>query len=178
MALQPPAQACATTLYDRHKPQQLSFVFIPTHSLAGNYVPDIRAVKDLLDPGANYFHTIAPSYLPAALASMLSPPTDSDPFAWATALPPPTQIWIDPNSIGFAEYVAFSEVVPMEESPLKARSMMAAAVAAGVQIGLIAGGLTPYVLLTIPAGIILCAASVVFGTALGDKVSKLIGGRG
>jgi hypothetical protein len=52
---------------------------------------------------------------------------------------------------------------------------MAAAVATGAKIGLIAGGATPYVLLTVPVGIILCTAGVLFGPALGDKVSKLIG---
>jgi hypothetical protein len=175
MDLQPPAQLFATTLYDRHQPQQLSFVFIPARSMANGLVPELNAVKDLIDPSAHFFRTIAPSYLPAALASLLSPPAPANPFSWADALPPAGSVFIHPNSIGFAEYVAFSEVVPLEESPLRSKSLMAVAVATGTKIGLIAGGATPFVLLTVPVGIILCTAGVIFGPALGDKVSKLIG---
>jgi hypothetical protein len=43
------------------------------------------------------------------------------------------------------------------------------------RVGLIAGGVKPFVLPTVPAGIILCTAAVVFGPALGAKVRKLIG---
>jgi hypothetical protein len=175
MDLQPPAQLFATTLYDRHQPQQLSFVFIPARSMANGFVPELNAVKDLIDPNAYFFRTIAPSYLPAALASLLSPLAPPNPFSWADALPPAGSVFIHPDNIGFAEYVAFSEVVPLEESPLRSKSLMAVAVATGTKIGLIAGGATPFVLLTVPVGIILCTAGVIFGPALGDKVSKLIG---
>jgi hypothetical protein len=175
MELLPPAQLFSTTLYDRHQPQSLSLVFIPTRSLAVGISRDLNSVKDFVDPNANFFHTIAPSYLPAALASLLVLAAAPDPFSWAQQLPPPGQVWIDPNSIGFAEYVAFAENLPFEESPLKSKSLMAVAVATGAKIGLIAGGATPFVLLTVPAGIILCTAGVVFGPALGEKVSKLIG---
>jgi|HubBroStandDraft_6_1064221.scaffolds.fasta_scaffold141264_2 hypothetical protein len=175
MNLEPPDQLFATTLYDRHQPQQLSFVFIPTRSMANRFVPELSVLKDLIDPNANFLRTIAPSYLPAALASLLSPPAPSNPFSWADTPPPVGYVFVDPNSIGFAEYVAFSEVVPFEESPLRSKSLMTLAVATGAKIGLIAGGATPFVLLTVPAGIILCTAGVIFGPALGEKVSKLIG---
>ena len=176
MDLQPPAQLFATTLYDRHQPShQLSFVFIPARSIANGVVLELNAIKYLIDPKANFFRPIAPSYLPAALASLLSPQAPSNPFPWADALPPAGSVFIHPNSIGFAEYVAFSEVVPFEESPLRSKSLMAVAVTTGAQIGLIAGGAGPFVLLTVPVGIILCTAAVIFGPALGDKVSKLIG---
>jgi hypothetical protein len=69
MKLEPPDQLFATTLYDRHQPQQLSFVFIPTRSMANRFVPELGVVKDLIDPNANFLRTIAPSFLPAALAS-------------------------------------------------------------------------------------------------------------
>jgi hypothetical protein len=77
MDLQLPAQVFSTTLYDRHQPQSLSFVFIPTRSLADGISTDLNSVKDILDPAANFFHTITPSYLPAALASLLADPADS-----------------------------------------------------------------------------------------------------
>jgi hypothetical protein len=43
------------------------------------------------------------------------------------------------------KYVAFSESLPIEESPLRSKSLMAAAVATGAKIGLSAGGATPFV---------------------------------
>jgi hypothetical protein len=138
-------------------------------------VPEISEVKNLVAPAANYFYTISPSYLPAALASLLSRASQPDPFSWAATQQPSGQIWIDPNSIGFAEYVAFCEFIPIEESPLRSKALITAAAATGAKIGLIAGGTTPFVLVTVPVGIILCTAGVIFGQALGEKVSKLIG---
>jgi hypothetical protein len=123
--------------------QQLSFIFIPARSVSGNFLTDLNAIKDFIDPVANFFRTIAPTYLPAALASLISSPAPLNPFFWVDMLPPEGSIWIHPNSLGFAEYVAFSEVVPVEESPLRSKSLMAAAVATGAKIGLIAGGATP-----------------------------------
>jgi hypothetical protein len=176
MDLLPPAQVFSTTLYDRHQPQQqLSFVFVPTRSMKDGNVPDLSVIQNLIDPNATVFY-IPPTYLPAALSSMLANPTASNPFSSVMhSTQTLGQVWVEPNSFGFAEYVAFSEVVPFEESPLRSKSLMAAAVATGAKIGLIAGAGTPFVLLTVPAGIILCTAGVVFGPALGEKVSKLIG---
>jgi hypothetical protein len=174
MDSQPPAQVYSTTLYDRYQQQQLSFVVIPKRSMPNQYIPNISEVKSTVAPGANYFYEIPPSYLPAALASLLTP-SEPDPFSWAATQPQPDKIWIHPNSIGFAEHVAFSEFIPIEESPLRSTALITAAAATGAKIGLIAGGVTPFVLLTVPAGIILCTAGVIFGQALGDKVSKLIG---
>jgi hypothetical protein len=76
--------------------------------------------------------------------------------------------------LGFAEYVAFSEVIPIEASPLTSKSLLTIAVGVGAKIGVIAGGATPLVLVTVPAGIILCTAGVIFGPALGQKLAKLI----
>jgi len=175
MNLNPPAQLYSTTLYDRHQPQQsFSFIFIPARSLTDSHVPDLSVVQGMIEPNATYFKTIAPSFLPAALASLL-PPEQPNPFSWAETVPTGTPIWIHPNAVGFAEYVAFSEAPPFEGSPLRSRSLMAIAVGAGVQIGLIAGGGTPLVLVTVPAGIVLCTAGVVLGPALGKKVGQLIG---
>jgi hypothetical protein len=174
MTLFPPAQTFTTTLYDRHQPQSLSFLVIPARSIKNETVPGLEVVKDILEPDAKDFQTVPVSYLPAALASLLGE-TGPDPFAWAKPLPPlGAPIWIHPNSVGFAEYVAFAELIPFEESPLKAKSIMAIAAAAGVKIGLIAGGPTPLVLLTVPAGIILCTAGAAFGPALGQRLAKII----
>jgi hypothetical protein len=142
--------------------------------MSNQNVPDINEVKNLVAPAANYFYTVPPSYLPSALASLLSRPSEPDPFSWAATQPPQGQIFIDPKSIGFAEYVAFCEFIPIEESPLRSKALITAAASTGAKIGLIAGGTTPFVLLTVPVGIILCTAGVIFGQALGERVSKLI----
>jgi hypothetical protein len=171
-----PAQVFSTTLYDRHQPQQqLSFVFVPTHSTKDGNVPDLNVIQNLIEPNASVF-SIPPTYLPAALASMLANPQVPNPFTSViSASQTLGHLWVEPNSFGFAEYIAYSEVVPFEESPLRSKSLMTLAVATGAKIGLIAGAGTPLVLLTVPAGIVLCTAGVVFGPALGEKVSKLIG---
>jgi hypothetical protein len=176
MDLQPPAQVFSTTLYDRHQPQSLSFVFVPARSMKDGVPKDLYGVKDLVDPNAYYVREIPPSYLPAALASLITMPShaQANPFSWAEQLPSPGTIWIHPNSLGFAEYVAFSEVIPIEASPLTSKSLLTIAVGVGAKIGVIAGGATPLVLVTVPAGIILCTAGVIFGPALGQKLAKLI----
>jgi hypothetical protein len=45
---------------------------------------------------------------------------------------------------------------------------------ARAKVGLIAGGSTPFVLLTVPTGVILCTAGVIFGPELGQKLAKLL----
>ena len=109
-------------MYDRYQPKSLSFAFVPARRIPTGQFNELSAVKDLIDPNATFFLPITPSYLPAALASMRAQPSDQNPFSWATPLPQvPGQIWIDPNSVGFAEYVAFSESLPIEESPLESK---------------------------------------------------------
>src|SRR5438128_28286 len=108
MALELPAQLYATTLYDRHQKQSLSFVFLPASSLHNGYVPPLDQLWYQLEPTATYRREITASYLPAALASLLS--SDStNPFAWVdqaptNVVPAGAPIWIHPNSLGFAEY--------------------------------------------------------------------------
>jgi len=69
--------------------------------------------------------------------------------------------------IDFAAHIANDSVIPFEHSPLGAESLtniasMAARVGGagvGTAIGYVAGGPTPYLLITVPLGIILCGAS-------------------
>jgi hypothetical protein len=174
MDLQPPAQVFSTTLCDRYQSQSLSFTFVPARSMQNSITPDLYTAKNLIEPTANYVYEIPPSYLPAALASLLADEPQGNPFSWAEQLPGPGTVWVPPNSLGFAEYVAFAELIPIEGSPLASKSLLTVAVGLGAKIGLIAGGATPLVLLTVPPGIILCTAGAVFGPALGQKVAKLI----
>jgi hypothetical protein len=173
MELLPPTQIFSTTLYDRYQPKQVSFIFIPKHSLKDQNIPELDAIQKVIEPYANVSY-IPPTVLPAALSSMIANPREPNPFREIVPRVP-GQLSVDPNSYGFAEFVAYSEVVPFEESPLRAKSLMAVAVAAGSKIGSIAGGATPFVLVTVPTGIILCMVAVEFGPALGDKLRRLLG---
>src|SRR5436309_6863632 len=98
MDLLRPAQVFSTTLYDRHQPQQkLSFVFIPERSMKDGKVPDLSAVQSLIEPNAAVFY-IPPTYLPAALASMLANPGAPNPFTSVIfSAQNPGQLWVEPN---------------------------------------------------------------------------------
>jgi hypothetical protein len=74
---------------------------------------------------------------------------------------------ISANELEFAGYVANAPIVPFEHSPLGADSLINIAANAakvgslgvGASVGLVAGGHTPYILITVPLGIVLCGAS-------------------
>lgn len=189
MSLEPPTKFFSTTFYDRYQPQRLSVIFVPTRSLPGGEPPNLDVLAPLLAPAARRRQEVSASYLPTALASLLSLPqgtpgvASDDPFQWldsvppgAALLPPNAVVWgITPASLGFAEHVSFSEAIPVEESGLKGTALITLAATTGAKIGLIAGGMTPFVLITVPAGMALCTAAVIFGPELGEKLSKLLG---
>ena len=174
MNLEPPDQLFATTLYDRHQPQQLSFVFIPTRSLANRFVPELSVIKDLIDPNANFLRTIAPSYLPAASFAAIAP---SD---------------VKPVFVGRHTAASGVCIRRIQQHRLRGirslfRSGAFRRVSFTIEISYDVGrshrreywshsrwshSVRPS---TVPAGIILCTAAVIFGPALGEKVSKLIG---
>jgi hypothetical protein len=89
----------------------------------------------------------------------------------------------------FAEYVSYARVIPFEQSPLGAESLAAIAanavkggtVTIGATIGFIAAGPTSLLLITVPAGIILCGAAVSFSKWIEENRSviwsKLLGVR-
>jgi hypothetical protein len=93
------------------------------------------------------------------------------------------------NYIRFSEYVSYARVIPFEQSPLGAESLAAIAanavkggtVTIGTTIGFMAAGPTPLLLITVPAGIILCGAAVSFSKWIEENRSviwsKLLGVR-
>jgi hypothetical protein len=74
---------------------------------------------------------------------------------------------ISANELDFAGYVANAPIVPFERSPSGADSLINIAantakvgsLGEGASIGLVPGGHTPYILITVPLGIVLCGAS-------------------
>ncbi len=85
----------------------------------------------------------------------------------------------------FAEYVSYADVVPFESSPLSPDSLgkiltagSGAGIGAGVAI-MVAGGPTPLLFITVPAGMIVCGAAMGVSEALQKglryKILKLMG---
>jgi len=173
MDLEMPARYFATTLYDRYQQQSLSFVFLPARSLRNGVVPAWDQISRTFGPTSK---EIPATHLPLALASLLSPAGSTPPFSWIDQLASGASISVDPNKLGFAEYVAFSEVIPFEESPLKGKAPLAIAATAGAHLGFIIGAAhPPLLLITVPSGILLCTAAAIIGPSVGRLVTGLLG---
>jgi hypothetical protein len=91
------------------------------------------------------------------------------------------------EALQFATYVANARIIPFESSPLGAEALASIAAASvkagpvtlGATVGFIAAGPTPFLLITVPLGIILCGASVSFAkwmvenrNAIWDRLAK------
>jgi hypothetical protein len=79
----------------------------------------------------------------------------------------------------FAEIVTFGEVVPIEHSPLGAESLAgiltkAGGGAVGLIVGVASSGGTPLLLLTVPAGMILCGAAAGIASALEQGLRRAL----
>ena len=83
----------------------------------------------------------------------------------------------DRNLQLFASYVTFARIIPFEQSPLGAESLASIAVSSlkagtiglGATVGYVAAGPTPFLLITVPLGIVLCGASVSFAKWLEEN---------
>jgi hypothetical protein len=90
-----------------------------------------------------------------------------------------------PQVLEFSEYVSFARIVPFEQSPLAGEALgdllaSGSGVGIGAGIGImVAGGPTPLLFLTVPAGIIICgsAKGIADGMAEGLRyhVRRLMG---
>jgi hypothetical protein len=176
MELKQPAQYYWTTLFDQYQPQSLSFAFVPLRSFTNNEIPRLDVIARVLDAQSLGSQQIQPWHIPALLACLLPGygPLQS-PFELMTQLTSGSPIMIHPYKLGFAQYIAHSDVIPFEESPLKGKSLMSIAGSAGVTIGLLAAGGTPMVIVTVPLGILLCTAAAELGPELGKRLPKLMG---
>lgn len=90
---------------------------------------------------------------------------------------------VGPQELGFARYLTKEAIVPFENSPLHAISLQslgkASPYALGAYIGFVVSGSTPMLLITVPAGIILCGAAAGIGEGLNrglrDRLQSLLG---
>ena len=91
------------------------------------------------------------------------------------------RLWeiVGPPVAEFVEHLAYDKVVPFEESPLSLASLAtianagtkAGAVGIGFAVGLVAGYGSAFVLVTVPAGIILCGAAIAVAKALQEGLT-------
>jgi len=186
------AQSYETTIADRTTGYELRFLVITQRNLSLPLQQDEAAVKAALEGtfGLQGTRSIPASSLPQAIAGMLRADYEEAEFQelQAKALldhvlpvsPPAPVVPTDTKLLEFAEHVAFSPLVPFEESPLglvslasKAAALSKNGVALGAFIGVVAGGATPLLLLTVPTGIILCATAVAFAKVVDAKRSDI-----
>ncbi|HET8863902.1 MAG TPA: hypothetical protein VFM94_11715 [Solirubrobacterales bacterium] len=140
---------------------------------------DMRAIGEPL-------HASEMSY---AMAAVIQQPADAD-DAWRLfdlyqRIGSHHARFDNPELIEFAEYAAYGSVVPFEHSPLGGDSLgnlLASGSGAGIGAGIglmVAGGPTPLLFITVPAGMIICgsAKGVADGMAEGLRhhIRRLMG---
>ncbi len=83
--------------------------------------------------------------------------------------------------LAFANYVANARVVPFERSPLGAESLSSIAASSvkagtitlGATVGYLSAGPTPFLLVAVPLGIVLCGASVSMAKWLEENRNRI-----
>ena len=185
-------QSYETTVADKTNGYELRFLVIAQKSLSLSVRHNEAAMKAALEStlGLQGTRSISASALPQAIVGMLRADEEEVEFQelqanalldhLLSASPPAPVTTTDTKLLEFAEHVAFSPLVPFEESPLglvslasKAAALSKNGVALGAFIGVIAGGATPLLLLTVPAGIILCATAVAYAKVVDAKRSDI-----
>jgi len=180
-----PTQFYETEIAARGTDLAVRFIVLPTppNTPAGEWInPGI--VLPQLELRQLSQEPLSPSLLPAAIASLLQAaeaPEPHDRYAVEhldLVVHYPTQFVHDhPDVAAFSEYVAFAPVVPIEQSPLSTAALGQLLTVGGIGggIGLLAaGGPTPLLLVTVPVGIILCAAAKGAGEGLADGLRHRI----
>jgi hypothetical protein len=182
-----PRQYYTTTIFDPDGAGEATFIVAPKSAFAEQELGERpESIGELF--GAAQMHRVSEAFdIWPALAVVLAEDQGaiellekSSPEEWLQAL-----ARVAPSAKrGFASYCASAPVVPFEESPLIAASLVsliskATPTAAGALVGFIVAGPSPLALIVMPAGMI------VFGTASGvarglqeglaDKIKKALG---
>jgi hypothetical protein len=143
-------------------------IVLPSESAAS--LKNVKIDELMTELGMQKIASVSPTNLPRGLAVLFSAAVPSDKresillsTASAQFGAPGTDVEYAKSDLQFAEIVAFEPIVPIEESPLQAQ-VLATLVAkgSGVTIGAFAGfvavGASPLLLVTVPAGMIICGA--------------------
>lgn len=193
-----PAQTYETTIHDRDSGRAFSFLVCPARSLGdgGGDVPPVEVVARRLGlnrrpdrPSRHWppLNEVSPWALPFAIDITLGRDEEDlyrwGPFSLEEHLFAPRRRREAMGPSAFAQYVAYAPVVPFESSPLTPKSLSELAAAGGGIGGALGAYVTgdPLLLLTIPAGIIVCGAargvSQALEIGLRSKVLEFMGVR-
>jgi hypothetical protein len=155
-------------------------VFVPLADVPAQDALEQRIVAELL--GADSWSPAAPDEIPLFIALMI----EQGVFAAAgvstdggltikKGRPIDAEVQ-DPRSLDFAKQVFEDSVIPITQSPLGleslARLVKLSTVGMGAAVGYMVVAYTPLLLITIPAGIIICGAAAGIGKALEEGLRK------
>jgi hypothetical protein len=176
------AQFYETTIHDRDSARAFSFVVVPARSVRDREVPPADLVAHQLGfrdaPEARPRRwppvgRVAPWLLPFAIDLALGRDEEEfyrwGPFFLEEHLFGPRHRRAErAGPSAFAQYLAYAPVVPFESSPLAPKALSDLAAAGGGIGGALGAYVTgdPLLLLTIPAGIVVCGAARGVGQAL------------
>jgi hypothetical protein len=160
-------QLYETTIQSDISSHAAQFLTVPQRSLPAE--PN-RSLDDIVeDLDLRKIVEVSPANLAHALALLLSPSATNELESQLISVAK-GQVLPDQSSaataadIRFAELIAYSEVVPFENSPLSGQAlskfvMTASGGALGAYAGFVAFGASPLLLIVVPAGMILCGAA-------------------
>jgi hypothetical protein len=170
-----PAQTYETTVHDRDSGRAFTFISVPSRSIGsdGGEVPPVDVLAGQLGLDRKPRRSSRPWQMrevpPWALPFVLDLALGRDPedyYRWGPFFledylfeSPGRANRLAPSA--FAQYLAYARVVPFESSPLTSKSLSDLAAAGGGLGGALGACVTgdPLLLLTIPAGIIVCGAA-------------------
>jgi len=179
-------QLYETTVADRSSGYAFRFLAISQRSLRAAVQSNDPNVKEGLAQvlGLQQLQPVRPSALPQAILGMLHAEEASDlqqtqaQAVLAQFLQPP---FPSPELLGFAEQIAFTDLIPFEESPInlvslasKAATLAKSPIALGAFIGVVAGGTSVFLLVTVPAGIILCGTAAAFAKVVDARRDEIL----
>ena len=177
-------QSYETTVSDARGDWALTCLVIPKRSMAVHDVSgEAQQVSNSL--GLKLCEKVGPTLLPSALASLLvARKSGKDALQAYKAVVSGTasaemKAALEP-AMAFAEQASFLDLIPFEESPLEPTALATLLTkAGGVGVGafagwVIAGTSTPLLLLTLPAGMIICGAAAGVATGLEEGFRKRI----
>lgn len=172
------SQFYQTTIMDLESNLAAGILVVPATALSDPRVlTDADAISDALGLTPRYVSDSASS-LPYMIASVLTEPKveAAEERMLELGRVASDRLWerVGPELAEFAEQIAYGRLVPFEESPLNLAPLAsianagskAGAAGIGFTIGLVAGYDSALVLITVPAGIILCGAAIAVATAL------------
>jgi hypothetical protein len=169
-------QMYETTIMAEKSDHAAHLIVLPSRSLGPMLSLPIEDI--LRDLGLSEIIKVNASNLSHALAVLLSGAVPTDEVNKQLFLAIEGQIekragatMVAASDMSFAEVVAFDDIVPIEQSPLNAEALVtlvtkASGAGLGAFAGFVAFGASPLLLITVPAGMIVCGAAKGIADAL------------